>query len=534
MIMADFWSPPDGLYRESEVVTVSLGMFKVSEHRCPAADALKARGYRQQRPAPQGRELLEQFAFGPFMHELDKGVPVGAALATAASGSAARWSGQRQTPVHDGLRQWTSHAVAMYHEAFPRNQAEPMAEVPSPWVYRHQAPTRDHRGAREYRISVWGRCLRSADGELRELRLPVNRLNRTAPGDGYVAAAALVLAEGAPGPPPERVRIVEFALLDGRVRPLFEGTRAEAVERYREHGAKALAALLDNQEYRPGSSCGGCAYLPVCPVLRKAPGLLGVDEPARPRRTWSVTNGRNYRVCPARDHMRRLHLPTADAVERGPAAERGRALHSYLAERHGHGSLRPCTADVPAHWVPDSFTLPEEERRLGTVLLRRHAAVCPLQRIRDRSDVRAEPRVVRYDASANVVVIAAPDLLYRDGDSWVWRETKTTMNKYRKPRELLQIYPQLALAVLLVARGDLGGSHSRGRIELEVLRPDGADLEIIDPFAHAVRATAENVVASLADEWHRDDRYRASPGGGCTHCEVARWCSAAVTEDAAV
>ncbi|MER5766616.1 PD-(D/E)XK nuclease family protein [Streptomyces sp. NPDC001985] len=517
MSTAETWVPPDGLYRTSDVITVPSGMFKGGEYRCPAADALKARAYRPERPVTRGREVLEHFALGPFMTTLDDGdTPSGAR--------------RRPAPAHDGLRQWTAHALAAYRSAFPPDPAEPMTEVPARWVYRHQRPAADRRGAREYRITVWGRCLRSADGTLRELRLPVHRLSGGEPPPGQIAAAALVLAEGAPGPRPERVRVVEFALLDGRVRTLFDGTRTEAVERYRAHGAPALATLLDQREYRPGPACAGCAYLSVCPALREAPGLLGVGTPGRTRRTWSVTNGRNYRVCPARDHLRRLRLPTEDAVERGPAVERGRALHAYLAERHARGPLRPCTAEVPARWVPEPFTLPDEERALGALLLRRHAAVCPLRCVRSRSDVRAEPRVVRHDTTADVVVIAAPDLLYRDGDSWVWRETKTSTSDHPRWREALYEYPQLALAVLLMARGDLGGSPARARIELEVLRPGGADLETVDPFAPAVRAAAEDVLGTLVAEWHRDDVFPAAPGPACTRCEVARWCSAGRAE----
>ncbi|WP_234430921.1 PD-(D/E)XK nuclease family protein [Streptomyces sp. NRRL F-4489] len=478
-------------------------MFKDTGYRCPAADAMKARGCRPRARPESTRETLEHFAFGPFMK------------ASHAS-------------VHDGLQQWTAHAHEHYGAAFPEDPASPMTEVPA-WSYRYQLPEPDQRGAREYRITVWGRCLRSPDGTRRELRLPVNRIKDAEPHRGHVAAAALATAEGIPGPLPERVRIVEFALLDGRTRTLFEGTRAEAVERYRKGGGpEALSAVLDGREFRPGSSCTGCAYLAVCPALRRAPGLLGVTGEGRPRRTWSVTNGRSYRACPARDHMRRLHLPAAQAVERSPSAERGRAVHAYLAERHG--LHRPCTVDVPAQWVPDGFELPEEEQRLGALLLRRHAAVCPLRCVRDRSAVRVEPRVVRHDPFSDVLVIAEPDLLYRDGDSWVWRETKTSATGWGRPEGLLERYPQLALAALLLSRGDLGGSPTRARIELEVLRPAGADLEIVDPRAPEIRAAAEETVRGLVADWHRDDHYAPTPGAACTRCEVARWCSARANE----
>ncbi|MFJ9311129.1 PD-(D/E)XK nuclease family protein [Streptomyces cyaneofuscatus] len=513
--MSQPWLPPDGVTRTSEVITVSAGMFKGGEFRCPAADALKTRGYHTADPVPRRRERLEHFTLGPFMAACD-----------ARYQPSDRPPRTRTAPSHDGLRNWSDHGVKAYEAAFPTDPERPLAEVPEPWTYRYRPSGPDPRDAGEYRFTVWGRCLASADGAHRELRLPVHRLNVSLPPDGFTAAVALVLAEGAPGPPPEHVRIVEFALLDGRTRVLFAGTRAQALARYREHGPDALASVLDGQEYRPGAACGGCPYLSICPALRPAPGLLGVEARERPRRTWSVTNGRNYRACPARDHMRRLHLPMADAVEREVTAERGRALHAYLADRHGHGSPRPCTVEVPEDWVPDGFDLPDHERALGAILLRRHSAVCPLRCVGDGTDVRTEPRVVRHDTTADVVVIAAPDLLYRDAGSWVWRETKTSASDRRPKCPLLEVYPQLALAVVLVAGGHLGGALSRARVELEVLRPGGADLETIDPFAPTNRTAAEQVLREMVADWHGDDHYAAAPGRSCERCEVARWCSA--------
>ncbi|WP_243869734.1 PD-(D/E)XK nuclease family protein [Streptomyces liangshanensis] len=424
---------------------------------------------------------------------------------------------------------WTEHAVAAYRAAFADDADRTLGDDASPWVYRHRPTTRDQRGAREYRLTVWGRRLRSADGSVCELRLPVNRLHSEPPPAAFVAVAALVLAEGVREPLPERVRIIEFALLDGRTRVLADDTRDEALARYREHGPAALTAVLDTHEYRPGPVCVDCPFLASCPAVRKSTGLLGVASEGRPRRTWSVTNGRNYRDCPARDHMRRLHLPAADSIERGSAAERGRAIHTYLADRHGRGDARPCTVDVPAHWVPEGYDLPASERDLGATLLRRHAAVCPLQRIGDMTDVRVEPRVVRHDTAADILVLAVPDLLYRDNASWVWRETKTTATTPWAGRPLLERYPQLALAVMLLARGDLGGEPRRARVELEVLRPDGADLEIIDPFAPATRASAGRIITALVAGWSGDDHYAPTPGRACRRCEVAQWCTSAAS-----
>lgn len=522
--MTELWLPPEGVHRTSDVITVSAGAFKGGPFRCPAADALKARSYRPRQPATSAREPLEHFTFAPFMAGCD--------VRSRAPESAGMFEKPRTAPPHDGLQVWTKHALAKYSEAFSDDHADPLIEVPVPWVYRYQPPSGDPRGAREYKLKVWGRCLRSADEKVRELRLPVHRLQTQEPPAGFVAMAALVLAEGTPGPLPARVRIVEFATLDARVRVLFDGTREEALACYREHGPAALATILDSQEYRPGPACARCPFLSVCPALRQAAGLLGVGAARRPRRTWSVTNGRSYRACPARDHMRRLHLPAADAIERDPAAQRGRALHAYLAERHG-GVLRPCTAAVPDHWVPDGFDLPENERLLGVRLLRGHAAVCPLRRTRDATDVRTEPRVVRHDTTADVIVIAEPDLLYRDGSSWVWRETKTSASDRPLRGSLLECYPQAALAVLLLARGALGGTPGGCRVELEILRPGGADLETIDPFASATQMAAKQIVRELVAQWHLDDHYAATPGRSCRRCEMARWCPSSLADEAA-
>ncbi|MEU6931024.1 PD-(D/E)XK nuclease family protein [Streptomyces sp. NPDC046374] len=472
-------------------------------------------------PVPRRRERLEHFTLGPFMDACD----------ARGRSTSARPGGSRTTPLHDGLRAWTEHGLSMYDQAFPTDAGHPLDEVAERWAYRYRPATAEARSVEEYRFTVWGRCLASPDGALRELRLPVHRLGAALPSEEFIAAAALVLAEGNPGPRPERVRIVEFALLDGRTRELFSGSHAQAVARYRQHGPGALTELLNGREFRPGGSCADCPFMGVCPALRTAPGILGVEASGRPRRTWSVTNGRNYTACPARDHMRRLHLPTVDAVEREATAERGRALHAYLADRHT--STRPCTADVPEQWVPEGFDLPDPERALGASLLRRHAAVCPMRCVKDGTDIRTEPRVVRYDPAADVVVMAAPDLLYRDAGSWVWRETKSTVAERRSKQPLLERYPQLALAVLLVARGDLGGGQERARVELEVLRPGGADLEVIDPFAAANRTMAEQVLRTMVADWHQDDSYPAVPGRACTRCEAARWCSESVTTEAA-
>lgn len=158
--------------------------------------------------------------------------------------------------------------------------------------------------------------------------------------------------------------------------------------------------------------------------------------------------------------------------------------------------------------------------------MRHHAEVCPLQHVPSDGTVHVEPRLTWDDQQANVLVIAEPDLLYRDRDSWVWREVKTSGSDHRRGTDLLAEYPQLALAVVVLARGELGGTRARSRVELELLRPSGVDLKVIDPYTPTVRRHAEAVVRDLVLRWRADDEFLPRPGARCTRCEVAKWCRA--------
>ncbi|MFF4406326.1 PD-(D/E)XK nuclease family protein [Streptomyces sp. NPDC001404] len=511
--MAGSW-PPDGLFGTSTVVDLRLSMFGPERYRCPASDALKARGLRPRVRAAWKPEMLETFPNGPFMAAADAlERPVGEPVPSASRGS-------RQRPLHDGVKRWTEHALRMYQQAFPPNPD--LRPVDQSWVYRYHSSAGEDRSSTEYRITAWGRCFESDDGRLRELRLPVNRLRARSAAER--AVAALVAAEGSSDPRLERVRVVQFALSDGRTEPVFDGTRKEALDVYRAEGAPAVRALLDSQEYRPGTACASCVIAPVCPALPRAEGLLGITDRSRPRRSWSSTTGRRHQGCPARGYLRGLRLPADEAVERGVAAERGRAVHTFLAERHSRLPRTPCAPEIPADWVPRGYWLPDDERRLGAELLRHHAEVCPLRTVVPGAEIRTEPRLVFDDAAADLLVLAEPDALYQDAGSWVWRETKTSSSD-RPRRDVLVTYPQLALAVRIIGGGLLPVSRIRGRVELELLCPGGVDLRILDPFAPATQAAAEKVLRDQVSGWHVDTSFEPVPGPGCTSCEVARWCS---------
>ncbi|MEU7477798.1 PD-(D/E)XK nuclease family protein [Lentzea sp. NPDC042327] len=417
---------------------------------------------------------------------------------------------------HDGIAEWTRHAVAGYLEAFGGDEAMP---VRMPWQQVVRLAQPDQRGVRHYEINAWGRRYRTADG-VNELRMIGFRNGKR--GTGELAVAGFVATSGEPAP--ERVRIREFSCLTGEAALVYDRTRAEVLEHYREHGRDALRNAVDGDEYRPGEPCVECRFRAVCPERVETPGVLGIADRSRPRRTWSVTNARKYRECPARDHLGRLRLPKAAAVEHGPAAERGRAVHAYVEHRHRSGA--GCVPDVPDTW-PDR-ELPAREIAAGTAMLRHHAEVCPLSLA--PSELRMEPVLTFDDTAADVVVIAKPDLLYRDGDSLVWRELKTTRSDPDRLFRTLTEIPQLALAVVLLGQGAIRDAGPHPRVELELLHPDGNDLRIYDVRDPAVRAEAEAVVTSLAAPWHGDDEFPAHPGPGCRTCEVVRWCPAGQAE----
>ncbi|WP_433270878.1 PD-(D/E)XK nuclease family protein [Actinosynnema sp. CS-041913] len=470
-------------------------------------------------------EILEHFTNGPFMDVLDLVEHTGLTIADAT----ARVEARRQTRgvLHDGLRRWTEHAVTGYLAAFSEDLD--MRPVRRRWMYDVPLATPDGRGAKRYQITVWGRCYTSADGRLRELRLVVNRVRARARTEAEIAVAALVLASAGADVLPEYVRIRQFGILEGEFDTLFDGSRQAALDLYRVAGRAALAEIVDGKRggpdhvpYRPGTACVDCPFSAVCPALVRVPGLLGVDSPDRPRRSWSPTTARSYSTCPARQHMRTHRLPVDGALEHSPAAERGRAVHSYLEAKHSGLNASPCSPHVPRDWVPDGYDLSEADRELGAQLVRQHSEVCALSIASGKGAVRVEPDLVYEDASANVVVLVKPDLLYREGQEWIWREVKTSAWERRQAPDWFTTYPQLALAVVLAARGELG---ARGRVELEVLRPKGVELVTFDPYTPQVRGAAEQAVHEHVRLWRADDLFAAEPGKHCGTCEVSRWCS---------
>lgn len=565
------WPVPGGAEGDPRLVRVFTSAVREGEQECPMHRALKAHPRIETTVAPAFKNPdFEDFPLKPVMRALDliedgKDDDVSAALARAASGGGRGRGGKR---LHPGLAQWAAQAVTHYLEAvlppvrMPGVGQPAVVPVRDEWVQQLDVGQLDEHGVRMYELCVWGRRYQSPDGLFRELRLPrFGTVEGAEREPGEVAMAARVLARGSRaraaeekgtgpyawrtrrGRPylvqqettlPTWVRVVEVGCGDGSARVLFEGDPDKALSEYEEETRGRLRATVNATERRPGRSCASCRLAPSCPELLPVPGLLGVEDVTRPRRTLSVTDLRRHDKCPAQEHLRRLRLPRRPGIEYGSrAVQRGKAVHKLLEHLHARTPHRPCTlADVPdpQGWGAGEWHLTGSEAERGAQMMARHVAVCPLKYADLGMPLSTEPVLAFDDPASDTVVIAEPDLLYWDGGGRVYRETKTTgYIADRSGKDVLEVYPQAALALVLLAEGALGGDPARSRVELEILRPTGPDLELISAGDPGRVAKAREVIASLAGPWLSDREFAAKPEvKRCADCEVAQWCPSAL------
>lgn len=447
-------------------------------------------------------------------------------------------------PVHPGLRTWVRHAVIQYFEAhqflWDRDCLRLVPHKPK-WVVQYPREIGFETPILE--VAAWGRRYCSADRQVRELRLLRRRsVKDRQRDDSEIATALYVLAHGRATrgrtrfdlphalvdtvEQPRRLRVVEIGCEDGSVNILDDVDVDGARQRYRESGQhRAREVVQGGGQRNPGSSCQKCKLVDGCTAVPRADGILGIVERRRPRRTWSVTNGRAYIRCPAQEYLTRLNLPRASAVEYGESATRGQAVHTWIEQNHRRQPVRSCTAaEAPFadSWQAGPWEVTGSQALLGAQMIGDHALVCPLHHLLPDSPVGVERTVTAYDADANVVVIAKIDLVYRDGPACVLREMKTTEGT--DGGDPLARYPQLSLGLLLLAHAVLGDGSANGRVELERLTPAGPVVESFHPTNSDHMEQARQVINNLAASWHADTTARAQPGPECHRCAVSQWC----------
>lgn len=461
-------------------------------------------------------------------------------------------------PLHEGLLTWVRHATEVWTRSLAETDGPHPTPCPDPWVCRYPA-ARGARRARTYEVLTRGRRYTCFDGpdRVRELWVPIpGPLTKRSSSVAADAVAAHVLATGVPvdrtaletrpwryrggtplpvrrrtdasftdEAPPDRVRVVHVSCLDGARATRFDGTVDEAVAFYAAEGRPTLRAMVGATKRTPGPDCGTCKLHRGCDRLVSAPGLLGFRDRTRPRRTWSVGAGVRAASCPAAEHLRSLGLP---GTAPDPATSRERSVRAQLVRRHARTPRRPCSPDTP----PDGPApkLAEGETDTVAALLAAHARHCPLRTLPARAPLYAGLLLNAEDVRTDVLVLARPDLLYRDGDSWVQRRTVTARHV---PEEegpaLVAARPHLALAVLFFAFGVVPLGEA-SRVELETLTPDGAHVHTVDPFSPAVRAESRSLISELTSLWHRDTVHPPTPGRVCASCSHRRWCPAAPPE----
>ncbi|MEV5710253.1 PD-(D/E)XK nuclease family protein [Actinoallomurus sp. NPDC052274] len=461
----------------------------------------------------------------------------------------ARAVSRTRSPLHAGAAAWVQHACLSYLKASAELERElkgiELRPERSPRVVQGTSPV-------EHRIlTTWGRWYVSADGTVREFRRV--RISRHSEAEApSTLAAAFVVAAGrrAAGKvyrdlpielfpedsPAERIRVVEVLLgSDASPGVLIDAPPDEIERAYRERARPVAIDLVAGGSQLPGRDCGECKLRPGCGGLPRAPGLLGVSGRGTHPRTWSVTTGRLYELCPAQAHFQDLRLLGRRDGD-NPAIRRGVAVHEWLRVAHGRPSAKACSLDdLPDPdsgdiGLADDLMTVAEYRSVRPFLLG-HLQVCPLDDPALVTGVRPEPMMAVRDPDADVVVVAEPDLIRRVDGQVVYREQKTASRPLEvSGAEALRRFPQLALAVCLVAAGVFESTTVAedttigGLVELEVMTPVSAAVLTFDASDPEVLATAREIVAGYAREWHRDTEFRATPGDWCAVCPAARWC----------
>ncbi|WP_030105211.1 PD-(D/E)XK nuclease family protein [Actinoalloteichus caeruleus] len=385
-------------------------------------------------------------------------------------------------------------------------------------------------------LTAWGLYYESPDGALREVRrLRVGSARDGAESHRWAAVAAKLALDGTTADGrqgdgrPDRVTVVEVGLGDGGTAVVADlGSQAQVRDFYQREARPVIAELISGTRLSPGRDCDQCGWLSTCPAMPRAAGLLGLAEPATHTRSVSASELDRYHGCPARyfgDNV--LHLPKEDGV--GPAQLRGLAVHRWLAAAHARPDAVACVVEdlpepgtgVPAH----QEVLTDSEYEAAWPFLRQHVDRCPL-RGEAVASVRVEPVHRVHDSTADVVVAASPDLVYRAGAARRWRETKSTLGHLPAGVEDAMVrYLALAVDVLMLAAVVRADAHQGGAaVELEVLGREEARVYTVDVTDEALLAAARRRVADAAAPWSRDLDFRPRPSSACGTCPVGGWC----------
>jgi len=443
--------------------------------------------------------------------------------------------------------------------------------------------------------TIWGGVFSTPDGAVRLLQslclsgaakktLPLPRL----------ATAARVLADGLVAHRPttwgapyvanpqqlgeaKRIIVELIGVNDGSRAVLFDDSADAARDLFQLEARPRAELIAVGGVPRPVRKCGSCQASGVCHEPPRRPGLLGIEGMAAWPRILTPSALTTYRTCAHLSYLKDVLGLSAAQVEPSPAQRRGQLVHAWLAKattrstqggvsalpqngldeiatelawaEHDYQDVRPW---LEAHMAATAQVAPTEQ------VSRVDGTAQPM--LTDTSDAPtlAETEVVVKDTDADILVVTRPDLLYAKEGQINWRETKTLASPaVNHPDDFFEIYPQIPLAICVLADGGLSDEIARalgfsdgsakagepdagqlsvgqaGVVELELLWPGGSRVLSWAASDESVVAKARACLAQLTDRWVFDRTWQPPKNPPCRWCPMAHVCELANPTDAA-
>jgi hypothetical protein len=427
----------------------------------------------------------------------------------------------RRPLLHSAIKEFVLTAVESYIELHEEIEAEigPLTLVLPEDEWRGYTVGPAHR-----QLTAWALMYQTADGcrEIRRLRMSGD------PGeeDAMVwAATAAKLATRNPGP--RRIRVLDVAVGDSTMTPLFDGTAEEAAAYFRDHVDPMLPAVIAGEVAIPGLGCGNCKLVGACSQLPQVPGALGLESRGVATRSVSASDLDIYEKCPTRWLLERdQRLPRQ--VDSTPGQARGLAAHKWLRAAHRRGV--PCSKlDLPmpgeaSLGIADELMAPDEYAIVYPYLAQ-HISLCPLSN-EHATNVVTEETVYCYDSSADLVVVTKPDIQFLRDNSMIFWETKTLDGDLPEDEgAVFDRWLSVAWGLTVLGHGFVQqNGAARGEVNLEVLTSEGGRVYTFETDDHLFAKLSRAEVTRRARDWHTDDEWKAIPGRQCEWCPVARWC----------
>ncbi|MER6574707.1 PD-(D/E)XK nuclease family protein [Nonomuraea sp. NPDC001023] len=381
-------------------------------------------------------------------------------------------------------------------------------------------------------LSAWGPVY-AREQDVREVRR--YRLGRAhvvpTEGDlrwGVTAAHVAALR----GSSPARIRAVEVGAADGSISVLFDDTPEAAQAAFQALGMPRLRHVIEQTDAEPGWDCASCKIAGTCDSLLPVTGMLGQRGPGIAFRSVTPRELHEYRQCSAQWFLAREAKLPRDTEFTEPQA-RGRAVHLWLRAAHERGTA--CRGDDLPEPGNDlglaEGIISSQEYAAAYPYLLQHLKDCPLD-VPGTMVVGVKKAIHGIDHDAQVVVVTTPDLaLLRDGEL-ILREVRTAAAVPEHGRD--EAYSrdlQIPFLLRMLACGLMAHHEvATGRVELELLTPDGAELWSWDGDHPMTAQVAAGDVRRAVEVWHRDETWASRPGPHCTWCPVRQWCPDADSE----